>query len=73
MKTSYSVTNGVRVMVFNATYNNISAISWSWLYSSWICNFLCNQYLLQLTLWVRTRSGGVYSRQHYVNSLWVTC
>ena len=27
--------------------------SWSWSYSNWIYNYLCNQYLSPLTLWVR--------------------
>jgi hypothetical protein len=43
-------------MVFIATLNNISVISqqwrWSWLYGSWIYNYLCNQCLSPLTLWV---------------------
>jgi hypothetical protein len=28
--------------------------SWLWSYGSWINNYLCNQYLLPLKLWVRT-------------------
>jgi hypothetical protein len=28
--------------------------SWSWLYGSWIYNYLCNQCLSPLKLWVRT-------------------
>ena len=27
--------------------------SWSWSYGSWICNYLCNQFLSPSTLWVR--------------------
>ena len=27
--------------------------SWPWSYGSWIYNYLCNQYLSPLTLWVR--------------------
>ena len=27
--------------------------SWSWSYGSWIYNFLCNQYLSLLKLWIR--------------------
>ena len=27
--------------------------SWSWSYGSWIYNYLCNEYLSPLTLWVR--------------------
>jgi hypothetical protein len=53
------------VMVFNASVKNISAISsrmiksyftrgpsWSWSYGSWIYNYLCNQCLPTLMLWV---------------------
>jgi len=29
--------------------------SWSWSYGSWIFNYLCNQCLSQLMLWVRIR------------------
>jgi hypothetical protein len=25
---------------------------WSWSYGSWVYNYLCNQYLSPLTLWV---------------------
>jgi len=30
-----------------------SGLSWSWWYSSWIYDYLCNQCLSPLTLWVR--------------------
>ena len=30
-----------------------SVLSWSWLYGSWIYNYLCNQCLSPLMLWVR--------------------
>jgi hypothetical protein len=29
-------------------------LSWSWLYGSWIYNYLCNQCLSPLKLWVLT-------------------
>ena len=29
-------------------------LSWSWVYGSWIYNYLCNQCLSPLKLWVRT-------------------
>jgi hypothetical protein len=32
----------------------ISGTSWSWSYGSWIDNYLCNQCLSPLKLWVRT-------------------
>ena len=31
--------------------------SWPWPSCSWTCNYLCNQYILPLTLWVRIRPG----------------
>ena len=37
-------------MVFNATFNNILG---PWSYGSWIYNYLCNQFLSRLMLWVR--------------------
>jgi hypothetical protein len=72
----------VCLMVFNATFNNISVVLWKncnifvaclvhvhlyfkqlsremegplwpWSYGSWIYNYLCNQYLSPLMLWVR--------------------
>jgi hypothetical protein len=68
-----------RVMMFSATFNNISVISWrsvllveeveisiyqenrdrqSWPrpFGSWIYNYLCNQSLSPLKLWVESRS-----------------
>jgi hypothetical protein len=37
-----------------------------WSYGSWIYNFLCNQCLSPLTCELESRSGEVYSVQHYV-------
>ena len=37
-------------MVFNATFNNILG---PWSHGSWIYNYLCNQFLSRLMLWVR--------------------
>jgi len=31
----------------------IKGPSWPWSYGSWIYNYLCNQYLSPLMLWVR--------------------
>jgi hypothetical protein len=44
----------------------IKGASWSWSYGSWIYNFLCNQCLSPLTCELESRSGEVYSVQHYV-------
>ena len=34
---------------------HLDSAVWSWSYGSWIYNYLCNQCLSPLTLWVRTR------------------
>jgi hypothetical protein len=52
------------LMVLNANFNNFSIISWRsvlkdwrlswpWPYGSWIYNYLCNECLSALHLWVR--------------------
>jgi hypothetical protein len=58
------ITLWVMAMVINATFNNLCCMldsiqlnvikgqSWSWSYGSWIYNYLCNQYLSPLKLWV---------------------
>jgi hypothetical protein len=35
---------------------NKKGLSWSWSYGNWIYNYLCNQCLSPLMLWVQTRS-----------------
>jgi hypothetical protein len=37
-------------------YTSIRGLSWLWSYGSWIYNYLCNQCLSSLKLWVRTLS-----------------
>jgi hypothetical protein len=48
--------------------------SWSWLYGSWIYNYLYNRCLSPLALWVLILLRRLYSIQHYVikfvNDLW---
>ena len=41
--------------------------SWSWSYGGWIYNYLCNQCISPLTLWVRSNParGNAYSIQHH--------
>ena len=39
--------------------------SWTWSHDSYIYNYLCNQCISPLKLWVRTADGEVYSIQHY--------
>jgi hypothetical protein len=42
----------------------------SWSHGSWIYNYLCNQYLSPLTLWVQIQfMAGVYLIQHYMIKL----
>ena len=60
----------VRILLNNTIYNSIINLlyynfkscqrpSWSWSYIGWVYNYLCNQYLSPLTLWVRiTLSRG---------------
>jgi len=38
----------------------------SWSYGSWIFNYLCNQYLLLLTLWVRIPLMARCTRCNYM-------
>ena len=39
----------------------------SWKYGNWIYNYLCNQSLSQLKLWIQNPlNGEVYSMQHFV-------
>ena len=48
-------------------YQDMTGPLRSWLYGSWIYNYLCNQCLSPLTF--RIHSGEVYSIQHYVIKL----
>jgi hypothetical protein len=48
-------------------YYSLKQQSWPWSYGSWIYNYLCNQYLSPLTLWVRIPLRRVYPIQHYVH------
>ena len=50
-------------------YITNQGLSWSWLYGSWIYNYLCNQCLFSITTKVVNLNpihGEVYSIQHYV-------
>ena len=42
----------IRSMVDNIIHEN-RGLLWSWSYGSWIYNYLCNQCLSPLTLWVK--------------------
>jgi hypothetical protein len=41
------------VFIFRIPANYSKGHSWSWSYGSWIYNYLCNQSLSPLKLWVR--------------------
>ena len=41
------------VFVFGMSSNPCERLSWQWSYGSWIYNYLCNQCLSPLMLWVR--------------------
>jgi hypothetical protein len=48
--------------------------SWSWSYGSWICNYICNQCLSPITLWVRISLVAKYSRHNICDKVcqWLT-
>jgi hypothetical protein len=48
------------------TYQNLGP-SWSWSYGCWIYNYLNNQCLLKLKLWVQTPFMAKYARY---NNMW---
>ena len=66
-----SIVNTCIVKLQPNSYNK-RGLSWSWSYGSWICNYLCNQCLSPLTLWVWTllRRGVLDT---LCDSLSVTC
>jgi hypothetical protein len=39
--------------LLNVVLNHFMGLSWTWSYGSWIYNYLCNQCLSPLMLWVR--------------------
>jgi hypothetical protein len=41
------------IPTISGAYQVIWGPSWSWSYGNWIYNYLCNQYLSPLMLWVR--------------------
>jgi hypothetical protein len=53
-KANYKKTNHVYLTVTSGfTVKTVSGSSWPWSYGRWICNYLYNQCLSLLTLWVR--------------------
>jgi hypothetical protein len=48
--------------IFLFAMQSVKGLSWSWSYGVWIYNYLCNQCLSPLTLWVRTRFMGRCTR-----------
>jgi len=49
------------------TFRCLAGPSWSWSYGSWIYNYLCNQYLSPLKLWVRI---PFVARWTQYNNMW---
>ena len=45
--------NHIKVIIWNIDLTDKYGLSWSWQYGSWIYNYLCNQCLLPLKLWVQ--------------------
>jgi hypothetical protein len=60
--------NNITLIFLSFLKTNIYYKIWgqSWLYGSWIYNYLCNQWTSPLMLWVRIRLDEVYLIQHYV-------
>ena len=55
------------LFIFLISSSGVERPSWPWWFGSWIYNYLYNQCLSPLKLWVRTPvHGEVYSIQHYV-------
>ena len=50
---------------------NFMGLSWSWSYGSWTYNYLCNQLLSPLKLWVLIRSWR--DRCTRYNIIWLRC
>jgi hypothetical protein len=65
IKKQYVIHKG-RTTTLHQYYPNYDMLnSWSWWCGSWIYNYLCNQFLSSLKLWV-SNHGEVYSIHHYV-------
>jgi hypothetical protein len=56
----------IHVLFSHMIYVDSRGPSWSWSYCSWICNYLCNQYMLPLMFWVRIPLRRGVLLQHYV-------
>ena len=56
---TYSTVNCIFIVLLSSKFslsNVLQGLSWSWSYGSWIYDYLCNQCLSSLKLWVQTRS-----------------
>ena len=64
--------DNVRILYFYLHYLVLlllllSSFLSAWSHGSWIYNYLCNQYLSPLTLWIQIEfMAGVYLIQHYM-------
>jgi hypothetical protein len=54
------------ILMYDNYFCFIEGPSWSWLYGSWIYNYLCNQCYRHWSCTFESCSGEVYSIQHYV-------
>jgi len=57
----------LKYFVFTGHVILFSGPSWSWLYGSWIYNYLCNQCLSSLKLWARI---SLMARCTRYNNMW---
>jgi hypothetical protein len=70
-----SIKLGTRALViYIREHIFLKGLSWSWSYCSWIYNYLCNQCLSLITLWVRIPFMAKCTRYSIMwSSLSVTC
>ena len=50
----YLIYSALTIELKQSVSKLLKGLSWSWSYGSWIYNYICNQCLSPLTLWVRT-------------------
>ena len=71
---AFSVINiNIPTCIWSSFYTFIPGPSWSWFNGSWIYNYLCNQCLSPLTLWVQIllRRGVLYTTLYEKNCQWL--
>ena len=76
MPTKYIIYYNVFLTIFFSVHTSFSfpGLAWSWPYGSWIYNYLCNQCLPLLKLWVSTPFMTKCTQYNILqSSLSVTC